>query len=120
MVHNLMLDAKKAKAEVERKRKASEEARRKMALENRRKREAAAKKKDGAEPEDEEMKEDEEEPKVEEEIVVELTDEEKALVHRKLPHPDISEYILAKGYSNFSLPSAEDGFDEIKYAWQSE
>lgn len=120
MVNSLMLEAKKAKVEVERKRKASEEARKKMALENRRKREAAAKKKDGAELEDEEMKEDEEESKVDEEAVVELTDEEKALVHRKLPHPDISEHILAKGYANFSLPSAEDGFDQIKYAWQSE
>jgi len=51
---------------------------------------------------------------------VELTEEEKALTHRKTASPDILDTILAKSYADFSLPSKEEGFDEVSYHWQSE
>eukprot|EP00927_Polykrikos_kofoidii_P041707 TRINITY_DN3554_c0_g3_i1.p1 TRINITY_DN3554_c0_g3~~TRINITY_DN3554_c0_g3_i1.p1 ORF type:complete len:1017 (+),score=238.02 TRINITY_DN3554_c0_g3_i1:76-3126(+) len=49
---------------------------------------------------------------------VTLDEEEKALVHRKSATPDIVSSVLTECFSSFTLPSEEEGFDEIKYVWQ--
>lgn len=99
------------------KRKKAEEERRKAKLEQKRKKDLERKKKmltkKASDPEE---AEEPEEP--EEELVVELTDEERAVVHRKNAKPDLQEEVLSKAYSSFTLPSNEDGFDEIRYIWQ--
>jgi len=127
-VQELILAEKKSKAEVEKKRKVAEEERKRALDEKKKKaeeaRKAAKRKRDGEaeeEAKEEEPEEAKEDVKAEdEEIVVELTDEEKALTHRKTASPDITETVLAKSYVDFSLPSKEEGFDEIKYHWRSE
>eukprot|EP00927_Polykrikos_kofoidii_P041705 TRINITY_DN3554_c0_g1_i1.p1 TRINITY_DN3554_c0_g1~~TRINITY_DN3554_c0_g1_i1.p1 ORF type:complete len:1021 (+),score=227.83 TRINITY_DN3554_c0_g1_i1:220-3063(+) len=53
-----------------------------------------------------------------EEQPVTLDDEEKALVHRKSPTSDIASSLLKHCFASFSLPTEEEGFDEIRYAWQ--
>jgi len=56
----------------------------------------------------------------EEEIVVEVTDEEKTLWYRKTTVPEVHDIHIAKCYSDFSLPSVDEGFDEVRYEWQQE
>lgn len=70
-----------------------------------------------AKKEDEEQKKDEdaEEPEV---GPVELSDEEKKQWHRKMSIPDIAPNALGKSFTSFSVPSKEEGFDEVKFAWQ--
>merc|ERR1719188_1286572 len=127
-----MLAAKQAEANKEKKKKA-QEADRKRALEEKKKKAeeakkaklAAQKKRDGkAEEEEEKVEEPAEEPKEEpmEEASapVELTEEEKKMWFRKGKMPDIGEKALAKFYSQFSLPTAADGFDSVSFAWQPE
>jgi len=126
-VKDIILAEKKNKVELERKKKAAEEERKRVLEEKKKKaeeaRKAAKRKRDG---EEEEAKEDEpdeakEEAKAEdEEVVVQLTDEEKDLTHRKMANPDMTESVLAKSYADFSLPSKEEGFDDITYHWQPE
>merc|ERR1712185_248323 len=58
------------------------------------------------------------EAKMEVEAVVELTDEEKQLWYRKLALPDLSQKSLARSYASFTLPTAEEGFDEVRFVWQ--
>jgi len=115
-VQSVILAEKKSKAEAEHKRKVAEEKRKKLVEEQRKKKLAAAKKTEG-EPEEEKAEEPAEEPM---EVTVELTEEEKAVVHRKKAVPDMTEQVLGKSYSSFSVPSAEEGFDEIVFKWQGE
>merc|ERR1740121_2201262 len=75
-------------------------------------------KKDEDAPMEEEPKEEEEEK--EEEIVAELTEEEKKLTFRKKDAPDLGQKVLATSYAKFTLPEADEGFDDIRYAWQPE
>eukprot|EP00930_Biecheleria_cincta_P023397 TRINITY_DN16912_c0_g1_i1.p1 TRINITY_DN16912_c0_g1~~TRINITY_DN16912_c0_g1_i1.p1 ORF type:complete len:871 (-),score=228.44 TRINITY_DN16912_c0_g1_i1:111-2696(-) len=144
-VQSRLLDEKKAKAEVERKRKAAEkerarqaeerkkeaEARKKRAEADRKAREIARKKAAGEEVEEMEVtpetEEAKEEPKAEdeakeeeEEAPVELTEEEKQTVFRKTAIPDLSETDLLRSYQHFSLPAKAEGFDDVTYAWQEE
>lgn len=124
MILECILEEKRSIIVAERKRKAAEEQRKRLIEQTKKKAEqaklAAKKGKDDAaeeaKEEDEEMKE---EPQVEEDIVVELTDEEKSFRFRKSATPDIVESVLSKCYTDFSLPSTEEGFDEVKFEWQS-
>jgi len=133
-VHSIILSEKKRKAEAEQKRKAQEEERKRMlelkkqkAEEAKKAREAAQKKKAGEETKEEEPKADEaaetkaEDTKMEEAPpVIELTEEEKKLCYRKLASPDLSDRELTKSYAKFSLPTKEEGFDDVSFAWQKE
>merc|ERR1712217_910636 len=64
----------------------------------------------------EEMEEDEERPPE-----VELTEEEKQAVFKKSPGgiSDLTEAVVNKFFSKFSVPEKEEGFDELKYDWQN-
>jgi len=124
-VQELILADKRAKAEAAKKRKAAEEERKRLVEEKKKKAEEARKarlaKKDGDEPkEDEAKEEDAKEDAKDEEAVIELTEEEKAMKFRKLATPDVAEAIVSKVYAEFSLPTKEDGFDEISFKWQGE
>merc|ERR1712232_960276 len=48
----------------------------------------------------------------------ELTEEEKQLWYRKSPNSDLSERVLGRSYARFSIPSADEGFDEIRFVWE--
>jgi len=127
-VHEVILSEKKRKAEGEKKKKAAEEERKRLIEAKQKKAEEARKankrKRDGEAEEETKEEEPEEKPaeetKADEEVVVELTEVEKALKCRQTPMPDITETILAKSYANFSLPSVAEGFDAVTFAWQSE
>merc|ERR1712087_984434 len=71
----------------------------------------------GSKPEDEKKDETME---VEEEKPVELTEDEKKIWFPRYDIPDLSRQVLAKNFANFSLPTKEEGFDEIRFAWQKE
>merc|ERR1712226_853765 len=92
----------------------------KKADEARKMRLAAAAKKAGEEVKEEETKEDE---KMEETVTeepaapVELTDEEKQIEFIKSDLKDISDKVFSKSYASFSLPAADEGFDEVRYDW---
>jgi len=70
----------------------------------------------------------EEEKKVEEETLedavkkaeeaVELTKEERSVWFRKPTVEDLSKKELSQTFSSFTLPSEEEGFDEVRYVWQ--
>jgi len=125
-IQGMILAEKVAKVEFERIRKEKEDERKRL-LELRAKKAQEAKNakkggKDGKEG-GEETKEEEsktEDVKMEEPVKVELSDEEKALMYRKLELSDLTDRELAKSYASFSLPSKEEGFDDITYAWQAE
>merc|ERR1712187_171341 len=70
---------------------------------------------------DMDVDEEKDEAKMEEEptTVVELTEEEKTLWYRKSANPDIEQSVLAKSYASFTLPTKEEGFDEVTYVWQT-
>jgi hypothetical protein len=112
MVQSHLLDAKKKKVEAERKRKAAEAERKRVAEAARK---AKLAKKDGEEAPAEEEKAAEEplEP-------VTLTDEEKAVVFRKLEAPDMAANVVAKHFADFSLPAQSEGFDVVDFLWQKE
>merc|ERR1711920_577764 len=55
-----------------------------------------------------------------EDVKVELTEEEQQMTMRKQTKPDLSSTVLAQAYGSFSLPTSEDGFDEVTYEWQQE
>merc|ERR1712039_153022 len=71
------------------------------------------------EKKDEEEKKEEEkaEEKEEEEKPVELTEEEKAICFRKTEVPDITPATLTKNFANYSIPTKEEGFDEVRFVW---
>eukprot|EP00927_Polykrikos_kofoidii_P071496 TRINITY_DN67757_c0_g1_i1.p1 TRINITY_DN67757_c0_g1~~TRINITY_DN67757_c0_g1_i1.p1 ORF type:complete len:896 (+),score=179.87 TRINITY_DN67757_c0_g1_i1:211-2688(+) len=76
-----------------------------------------------AEDEEEESDEQEEEQEAEEEEtppIVELTKEEKATLFYKSAIPDVAVTELTKHFVNYSLPSKDDGYDEIRYGWNNE
>eukprot|EP00933_Yihiella_yeosuensis_P039023 TRINITY_DN3296_c1_g1_i1.p1 TRINITY_DN3296_c1_g1~~TRINITY_DN3296_c1_g1_i1.p1 ORF type:complete len:963 (-),score=309.24 TRINITY_DN3296_c1_g1_i1:677-3565(-) len=61
-----------------------------------------------------EVDEEEECPKAE------LTEEEKQQLFRKFESPalkDLSEFVISQSFASFTLPSADEGFDEVEYAW---
>eukprot|EP00930_Biecheleria_cincta_P096740 TRINITY_DN8853_c3_g1_i1.p1 TRINITY_DN8853_c3_g1~~TRINITY_DN8853_c3_g1_i1.p1 ORF type:complete len:858 (+),score=289.12 TRINITY_DN8853_c3_g1_i1:57-2630(+) len=66
---------------------------------------------DDEEEESDEPMEQEDPPKVE------LTAEEKSVVFRKLKDSDMSLYLLNTSFTKFSVPTADEGFDEVKYEW---
>merc|ERR1711870_50142 len=68
----------------------------------------------GEEPE--EMEEEDERPPE-----VELTEEEKQAVFKRNPSatPDLTEAVVNKCFSKFSVPEKDEGFDELKYDWQN-
>ena len=131
-VQALLLAEKRTKAEQEQKRKAQAEERKRMldlkrkkAEEAKKAKEAAQKKKEGKDENGEDAKAGEaeetaEDVKMEEPVVVELTEEEKALSYRTSAVVDISDRELTKSFTKFSLPSKEEGFDSVSFAWQSE
>merc|ERR1711920_1006300 len=130
-IQALLLDEKKeaaaAAAEKEKKRKEDEkkwqeyekekEARKRKAEADKKPEEEGDAKEGEGEPKAEEEKK-EEEP--EEEKPVELTEEEKKINFRKLAAPDIVPAALARCFANYSVPSKEEGFDEIRYVWSKE
>jgi len=75
------------------------------------------------EPKDEEMKqevkeEEEEKEEAEEPMpVAELTEEEKKQNFRKKAVSDLTTWNLSSQIANFSLPIAEDGFDDVRFTW---
>merc|ERR1712060_723018 len=130
-IHKMMLDEKIEVAEKEKQKKAEEKERNKWWEEKEAKKRKVeedkdgkkdddakdgegAEKKDGEEAKPDETKEAEE---TVEEKPVELSDEEKAMSYRKLPSPDVAPATLAKCYANYSIPSTDEGFDEIRYVW---
>mmetsp|Transcript_107201 Transcript_107201/g.169256 ORF Transcript_107201/g.169256 Transcript_107201/m.169256 type:complete len:972 (+) Transcript_107201:60-2975(+) len=129
-VQALMLAEKTAAAEADKRKKIAEDERNRLWEEKKKKAEEARKsrdKKNGAEEEEkkedetmgtEENKEEEEEAKEEEAVVVELTDEEKKLWYRKSATPDLSQEHLGKFYASFTLPTTDEGFDDVSYVWQ--
>eukprot|EP00927_Polykrikos_kofoidii_P033429 TRINITY_DN2825_c0_g2_i1.p1 TRINITY_DN2825_c0_g2~~TRINITY_DN2825_c0_g2_i1.p1 ORF type:complete len:1084 (-),score=246.91 TRINITY_DN2825_c0_g2_i1:121-3372(-) len=58
-----------------------------------------------------------EEKEEKEEKAIELTEEEKALWYRKHEIPDLTKSCAA-AFAKFSLPTQDEGFDEIRYVWQ--
>merc|ERR1711953_715935 len=68
---------------------------------------------------DDEAEEKKAEEDEQEEKETELTEEEKALWYRKMGQPDLLRRELATGFAHFSLPSESEGFDDIKFVWDS-
>lgn len=81
---------------------------------------------EAAESEEEEMVEEappeepEEEEKDEGPAVAELTEEEKAMKFRSTGLPDLTQEVMTKSYSKFSIPQKSEGFDDVRFAWDSE
>lgn len=66
----------------------------------------------------EEVKEEEEPEEPEEPCpVVELTEEEKAIPFMQKATHDLTSWTLSGSFTKFSLPDKEDGFAELRYAW---
>jgi len=51
---------------------------------------------------------------------VTLTEEEKALWFRKPTVPDLVPKELSKAFPIFSIPTSDEGFDEVRYIWKGE
>merc|ERR1712183_368065 len=71
---------------------------------------AEKKKNDGEEAKEKEKAEEAEKP-------TELTDEEKAVRHLPNKTSDLTKKALSEAFAKFTLPSAEEGFDEIRFVW---
>merc|ERR1712039_292819 len=124
-IHKMLLAEKVETVTREKEKLAEEEARKKrnQEREQSRKRKAEGEEadkeaengeaKEGGEKQDEAKKEEAKE----EEKPIELTEEEKATVFRKLPSPDITASTVTKCFANYSIPTKEEGFDEIRYVW---
>eukprot|EP00930_Biecheleria_cincta_P046831 TRINITY_DN32354_c0_g1_i1.p1 TRINITY_DN32354_c0_g1~~TRINITY_DN32354_c0_g1_i1.p1 ORF type:complete len:909 (-),score=281.61 TRINITY_DN32354_c0_g1_i1:100-2745(-) len=68
----------------------------------------------------EEVKEDEEPEEPEEPCpVAELTEEEKAVPFMTKAANDLTSWTLSASFAKFSIPEQEDGFSELRYAWDS-
>mmetsp|Transcript_114697 Transcript_114697/g.370635 ORF Transcript_114697/g.370635 Transcript_114697/m.370635 type:complete len:807 (+) Transcript_114697:76-2496(+) len=111
-----LLKEKRAKAEAEAKKKKAELERKKL-LEAKRQKAKAAATGETAEKAEAEAPAGAAEESVEE-PPVELTEEEKKVVFRKRPLPDLVATDLAKSFTKFSLPEAGDGFDDLRFEWQ--
>jgi len=131
LVQDLLLAEKKKKADAEKKKKSMEAERKRLAEERQKKAEAAKKarlssqKKDGdkeEEPKEDEPKEEEkdETPAEDDAPPPELTEEEKKLTCRPLDATDLLPAELAKAFADFSLPSKDEGFSNVKFVWQAE
>ncbi|CAJ1361575.1 unnamed protein product [Effrenium voratum] len=121
-VHELLL-AEKAVAREREKRRNSEVLKRRNRKDPEEAKAENGEKAAGEEPAaDSEMK-DSEEPKAEEDLEqeepLELNEEEKTQWFRKLSPPDLSSSTLAKSFADYSVPAEDEGFDEIRYVWQS-
>eukprot|EP00443_Scrippsiella_acuminata_P049395 CAMPEP_0115554716 /NCGR_PEP_ID=MMETSP0271-20121206/97439_1 /TAXON_ID=71861 /ORGANISM="Scrippsiella trochoidea, Strain CCMP3099" /LENGTH=830 /DNA_ID=CAMNT_0002988455 /DNA_START=96 /DNA_END=2590 /DNA_ORIENTATION=+ len=102
----------KKKAEKEKKQK-EREAKKKAAEEKGEKLEE-----EEEEKEDEEDKEEEEEVEKEEEPPkAELTDEEKKMSFVKRDIKDLTPVVMSAAFAKFTLPTKDEGFDDIKYEW---
>jgi len=123
-IRSVILDEKKRKLDEERrKKKAIADQKKAVALRAKqaeKARKALAAKKAGKEPEEDEEEEAAPMEEEEEAEVPELTEEEKELRFRKMPSPDIAQSTLAGSFATFALPTSEEGFDEIKFAWDPE
>eukprot|EP00927_Polykrikos_kofoidii_P038964 TRINITY_DN333_c0_g1_i3.p1 TRINITY_DN333_c0_g1~~TRINITY_DN333_c0_g1_i3.p1 ORF type:complete len:1000 (+),score=252.66 TRINITY_DN333_c0_g1_i3:111-3110(+) len=75
---------------------------------------------DAKEDANEETKDVEMEEEEEPEPVVELTEEEKQVVFRPKPLPDLTVATLNSCYSQFTLPEESEGFDDIMFEWEGE
>eukprot|EP00931_Biecheleriopsis_adriatica_P064435 TRINITY_DN39212_c0_g1_i1.p1 TRINITY_DN39212_c0_g1~~TRINITY_DN39212_c0_g1_i1.p1 ORF type:complete len:900 (+),score=229.97 TRINITY_DN39212_c0_g1_i1:49-2700(+) len=90
------------------------------------KKDAEAKGEPVPEPPEEDKEEDEDdepeepEPMDQDPPKVELTNEEKRVWFVKKPVGDLTLYLLNTTFKSFSMPTKEDGFDEIRYVWQPE
>jgi len=129
-----LIEARKKKAEEDRKARLEAAAAAKRKREGTEEAEAEeGKAEEGAEGEaKEEEKEDKEEKKEDEkmeveeakeaepEAPIELTEEEKQIVHRKTSQADMGEKELTKSYALFSLPTKAEGFEEVAFAWQKD
>jgi len=78
--------------------------------------ETETKEEEKAEKEEEQEEEEPEPPKP----VAELTDEEKKQYHATHPTPDLTADVLAVNFPLFTIPTAEEGFDQIVYDWDKE
>jgi len=70
------------------------------------------------EPMEEEEKAVEEEP-APEEPVAELTEEEKQVFFLPKSVPDLTQQVMNSSFGKFSTPAKDEGFDDIRYEWQS-
>lgn len=68
----------------------------------------------------EEEKEGDAPEEPEEDVVVELTEEDKQRRFRRKFVHDLTPKVFSSSYAEFTLPSKEEGFDDITYAWQKE
>jgi len=122
MVQEHLLEAKRKKADADRKRSAAEAERKRLLEERKRRAEAARKARLAGEKviEDTEVKEEEAPAPEEPAAPVTLTDEEKAIVFRKQTVPDMATNTIAKFFTKFSIPTKEEGFDAVDFLWQNE
>jgi len=68
--------------------------------------------------EDDDMgEEDRKDADVEEPPQLQLTDEEKRMHFRKQAVKDMTERTLSTSFTIFTLPTKEEGFDDVKYLW---
>jgi len=70
------------------------------------------------EKEDVKKEEEEEEEKEEPCPVAELTAEEKAMSFKKKATSDLTNWVLSQQFAKFTLPTGEEGFDEVRFSWQ--
>eukprot|EP00929_Paragymnodinium_shiwhaense_P089618 TRINITY_DN4977_c0_g1_i13.p1 TRINITY_DN4977_c0_g1~~TRINITY_DN4977_c0_g1_i13.p1 ORF type:complete len:843 (+),score=339.05 TRINITY_DN4977_c0_g1_i13:81-2609(+) len=131
-VHDLMLSEKKQASDKKKEAKTKElerkrllEEKKKKAEEAKRARLAAERKKAGKEEEVEEEKKAAEPEEKEPEAMdvdgpVELTEEEKATKIRKTARPDLTEAELSKYFAKFTVPTKEEGFDNVNFVWEAE
>mmetsp|Transcript_24482 Transcript_24482/g.61205 ORF Transcript_24482/g.61205 Transcript_24482/m.61205 type:complete len:878 (+) Transcript_24482:100-2733(+) len=103
----------KKKAEKEKKQK-EREAKKKAAEEKGEKLEEEDEEK---EDEEEEKEEAEEEEKEEEPPKAELTAEEKKMSFVKRDTKDLTPVVMSASFTKFTLPTKDEGFDDIKYEW---
>jgi len=52
--------------------------------------------------------------------VAELTEEEKKRWFRKKAVPDLTTWVLSNTFTKFTMPETDEGFDEVRFAWQKE
>merc|ERR1712139_72994 len=116
--HAVMLEEKKRKAEEDKawEAKNSWKNDKKEEKKEEKKDEDGEKKEGDEEKKDEEM-EDAEEAKEEE---IKLSEEELKTFFRKKPLPDLLENTISEMFANFGIPTSDESFDEIKYAWEGE
>lgn len=123
--HMLLLEEKKKQVASEvRRKKTMEAAERRKAKKAAEEIAAAEKKEDGAEEAEPEKEQTEEDTETIEEAIkkateaVELSEHEKSAWFPKLAKEDLTKKDLCRSFSSFSIPTKEEGFDELKFAWQ--